>query len=70
MAYTKRRRSSNNKMRKSRSNRSKSSSKNKSKNSWPMFVKKVYHEEHRKNKNFTFKEALQMASELKKQGKM
>ena len=63
MAFTKRRRTSN---RKSRSNRSK----NKSKNSWPMFVKKVYHEEHKKNKNFTFKEALMKASLLKKQGRM
>ena len=43
MAYTKRRRTSKNKMRKSRSNRS--NNKNKSKNSWPMFVKKVYHED-------------------------
>ena len=44
--------------------------KNKNKNSWPMFVKKVYHEEHKKNKNYTFKEALKKASALKKQGKM
>ncbi len=44
--------------------------KNKNKNSWPMFVKKVYHEEHKKNKNYTFKEALKKASLLKKQGKM
>ena len=70
MAYTRRRRTSKNKMHNSRSNRSNAGSKNRSKNSWPMFVKKVYHEEHKKNKNFTFKEALQMASELKKQGKM
>lgn len=67
MAYTRRRRTSN---RKSRSNRSKGGNKNKSKNSWPMFVKKVYHEEHKKNKNFTFKEALMKASQLKKQGRM
>ena len=42
----------------------------KNKNPWPMFVKKVYHEEHKKNKNYTFKEALKKASLLKKQGKM
>lgn len=63
MAKTMRRRSS-------KGTRKARSSKNKSKNSWPMFVKKVYHEEHKKNKNYTFKEALKKASALKKQGKM
>lgn len=63
MAKTMRRRSS-------KGTRKAKSNKNKSKNSWPMFVKKVYHEEHKKNKNYTFKEALKKASLLKKQGKM
>ena len=42
MAKTMRRRSS-------KGTRKAKSNKNKSKNSWPMFVKKVYHEEHKKN---------------------
>lgn len=63
MAKTMRRRKTNG-IRKARGN------KNKTKKPWPMFVKKVYHEEHRKNKNFTFKQALKKASALKKQGKM
>ena len=63
MAKTMRRRSS-------KGTRKAKRNKNKNKNSWPMFVKKVYHEEHKKNKNYTFKEALKKASALKKQGKM
>tara|TARA_B100000424_G_scaffold259612_1_gene242651 strand:- start:820 stop:1014 length:195 start_codon:yes stop_codon:yes gene_type:complete len=63
MAKTMRRRSS-------KGTRKAKRNKNKNKNSWPMFVKKVYHEEHKKNKNYTFKEALKKASLLKKQGKM
>jgi len=32
---------------------------------WNMFVKKIYHEGHRKNKNYTFKQALKDASKRK-----
>jgi hypothetical protein len=35
---------------------------------WNKFVKKVYTEEHRKNKNFQFKDALKKASTMKKKG--
>lgn len=35
-----------------------------------MFVKKVYHDGHSKNKNYSFKQALMDASKMKKQGKM
>ena len=56
--------------RQSKNNKRPKGNKNKTKKSWPMFVKKVYHEEHKKNKNYTFKEALKKASALKKQGKM
>lgn len=37
---------------------------------WNDFVKKIYHENHSKNKEYSFKNALSDASELKKQGKM
>jgi len=32
---------------------------------WNMFVKKVYHEGHNKNKNYSFKQALKDASRRK-----
>ncbi len=35
---------------------------------WNKFVQKVYADQHRKNKNFQFKDALKMASEMKKKG--
>ena len=35
------------------------------KNSWIQFVKKVYNEEKKKNKNFTYKEAMQKAASMK-----
>lgn len=35
---------------------------------WNKFVQKVYTEQHRKNKNFQFKDALKMASAMKKKG--
>lgn len=35
---------------------------------WNKFVKKVYADEHRKNKNFQFKDALKKASTMKKKG--
>ena len=35
---------------------------------WNKFVQKVYAEQHRKNKNFQFKDALKMASKMKKKG--
>jgi hypothetical protein len=35
---------------------------------WNKFVSKVYAEQHKKNKNFQFKDALKMASAMKKKG--
>jgi len=35
---------------------------------WNKFTSKVYATEHRKNKNFKFKDALKMASAMKKKG--
>lgn len=35
---------------------------------WNKFVQKVYADQHRKNKNFQFKDALKMASAMKKKG--
>jgi hypothetical protein len=32
---------------------------------WNMFVKKIYHEEHKKNSNYSFKQALSDASKRK-----
>lgn len=39
-------------------------------NKWSEFVKKVYHQGKKENKDFSFSEALQRASKLKKAGKM
>jgi hypothetical protein len=35
---------------------------------WNKFVSKVYADQHKKNKNFQFKDALKMASTMKKKG--
>lgn len=34
---------------------------------WNLFVKKIYHEGHSKNKNYSFKQALKDASRRKKE---
>ena len=39
-------------------------------NKWSEFVKKVYHKGKKENKDYSFSEALQEASRLKKAGKM
>ncbi len=39
-------------------------------NKWSEFVKKVYHQGKKENKDYSFSEALQEASRLKKAGKM